>query len=293
MVIYGWGQGKDARQACYRVRNRLYATLGNLSKYEKWPILGGIRPFGPVPPPPPRKCSPANQTRCATACAAAYNTPVAMGGIHPRSKKLVGDRLGTAAFNTVYNGTGAFTGPTISSCSLSSSGSTLTINFNSSLLRGDKIKLQPYGKGTPSKYGAVGGSYLDVQTNASNFCLEPAHDKTGAVVCPTWAGGDGNPVPPGVQLDGDWTTGLPIALGPDGASLSVDLTGLNGTLPTAVRYAWSIVNCCDLNDPDLYVTKPCGPASCPVMSTSGLPANPFLAKIVNGKCECVAPQVCG
>eukprot|EP00911_Craspedida_sp_UC1_P001327 UC1_evm1s1004 len=41
----------------------LYATLGNLSKYEKWPILGGIRPFGPVPPPPPRKCSPANQTR--------------------------------------------------------------------------------------------------------------------------------------------------------------------------------------------------------------------------------------
>jgi len=25
-----------------------------------------------------------------------------MGGIHPRSKKPVGDRLGTAAFNTVY-----------------------------------------------------------------------------------------------------------------------------------------------------------------------------------------------
>jgi hypothetical protein len=67
---------------------------------------------------------------------------------------------------------------------------------------------------------------------------------------------------------------------------------LNGTAPTAIRYAWSIVNCCDMNDPELYVTKPCGPASCPIMSSSDLPANPFLAKIVDGKCECIAPQVC-
>ena len=41
-----------------------------------------------------------------------------------------------------------------------------------------------------------------------------------------------------------------------------------------------------------YVTKPCGPASCPIMASGGLPANPFLAKIVDGKCECIAPQVC-
>ena len=46
------------------------------------------------------------------------------------------------------------------------------------------------------------------------------------------------------------------------------------------------------DDPDTYVTKPCGPASCPIMSSSSLPANPFLAKIVDGKCECIAPQVC-
>jgi hypothetical protein len=95
------------------------------------------------------------------------------------------------------------------------------------------------------------------------------------------------------QLDGGWTTGLDIALSADGAAITVDLLGLNGTAPTAVRYAWSIVNCCDMSDPDLYVTKPCGPASCPIiMSTANLPANPFLAKIVNGKCECIAPQVC-
>lgn len=64
------------------------------------------------------------------------------------------------------------------------------------------------------------------------------------------------------------------------------------TLYHGLRYAWSIVNCCDMSDPDLYVTKPCGPASCPIMSTSDFPANPFLAKIVNGKCECIAPQMC-
>lgn len=132
-----------------------------------------------------------------------------------------------------------------------------------------------------------------MQTNADNFCLEPAHDLTGAVVCPTWAGGTGKPVnTTTTHLDGDWITSLNIALGSDGMSILVDLAPLNGTAPTAVRYAWNIVNCCDMNDPDMYVTKPCGPASCPIMSSSNLPANPFLAKIVDGKCECVSPQVC-
>jgi hypothetical protein len=35
-------------------------------------------------------------------------------------------------------------------------------------------------------------------------------------------------------------------------------------------------------------------ANCPIMSSSALPlpANPFMAKIAGGKCECIAPQVC-
>lgn len=203
----------------------------------------------------------------------------------------MGDRLGTAAYNLVYGGKGAVTGPTLSGCSLV--GGKLTVSFNTSLLAGDKVVLQKYGKGTSSKYGMVGGSYLDVQTNADNFCLEPGHDLTGAVVCHTWAGGTGKPInTTSTTLDGGWTTGLDFVLSADGASITVDLSPLNGTAPTAVRYAWSIVNCCDMNDPELYVSKPCGPASCPIMSTSNLPANPFLAKIVNGNCECVAPQVC-
>ena len=66
--------------------------------------MGGIRPYSPAKPQPPPLCSAANLARCQPACAAVRNTPVAMGGIHPRSKKPVGDRLGTAAFNTVYGG---------------------------------------------------------------------------------------------------------------------------------------------------------------------------------------------
>jgi len=270
----------------------LYSTLGNTSAYSKWVTTGGVRAFGPPPPPPTPVCNATLAALCAPACGAAAGTPVAMGGIHPRSKKPVGDRLGQAAYNLFYGGKGAYTGPTISGCSLSN-GKTLTIAFNTSLLAGDKVVLQKYGKGTPNKFGMVGGSYLDVQTEATDFCLEPGHNLNGALVCPTWAGGSGLPVnTTSTHLDGDWITGLDISLGADGTSLEVDLSPLNGTLPTAVRYAWSIVNCCDLNDPAMYVTKPCGPASCPVMSSSNLPANPFLAKIVQGRCVCVPPQVC-
>ena len=40
--------------------------------------------------------------------------------------------------------------------------------------------------------------------------------------------------------------------------------------------------------------RPCPPNSCPIRSwNSTLPAAPFYAKIVDGKCKCTAPQVCG
>ncbi len=38
---------------------------------------------------------------------------------------------------------------------------------------------------------------------------------------------------------------------------------------------------------------PCVPASCPIWDpVSGLPANPFVAKLESGKCVCVDPQKC-
>jgi hypothetical protein len=73
-------------------------------------------------------------------------------------------------------------------------------------------------------------------------------------------------------------------------SITIDLSPLNGTAPTAIQYAWGVVDCCDHSDPNLYVSHACG--LCPIMSSSDFPANPFKARITNGKCECVAPQVC-
>ena len=78
---------------------------------------------------------------CDNACAAAAGTPTE-GGIHPRNKKPVGFRLGTAAFGAVYDGKGAVTGPTLAGCAVSAG--TLKIDFNRSLLRGERVVLNKY-----------------------------------------------------------------------------------------------------------------------------------------------------
>jgi hypothetical protein len=74
---------------------------------------------------------------CDPACAAAAGTPT-MGGIHPRSKLPLGERLAAAAFNSVYGGDGATTGPTLSGCKIDST-SSLTIQFNTTLLAQEKV----------------------------------------------------------------------------------------------------------------------------------------------------------
>ena len=256
-------------------------------------------------------CSPAHKTRCAPACASAETRSV-MGGIHPRWKKPVGDRLGTAAFNTVYGGSKAYTGPTLSGCSYAAK--SLTIEFNTSLLRGDEVTVGKFPGPAPAPAAVLftddaglvaslesgrgemssAGSQLYVQINASLFCIEkqPAVNSTGGSLgysyCPKWAGGDGGGGDPTIQLDSQWIAVNYTKASP--TTITVDLRPLNGTAPTAVQYAWGVVDCCDYSDPSLFITHGCG--LCPIMSTSNFPANPFKAKIVNGKCECVAPQVC-
>ena len=61
-----------------------------------------------------------------------------------------------------------------------------------------------------------------------------------------------------------------------------------------VRYGWPLgdFTCCPHQD-EVEGLSPCYPAACPIKARdSGLPANPFYANIVNGKCECMAPQTC-
>lgn len=72
-------------------------------------------------------------------------------------------------------------------------------------------------------------------------------------VCPKWAGGDGTTQFPHGQLDSGWIM-LNFTAGSDGTTIDVDLTPLNGTAPTAVRYAWGVTVCCDFTDPTLYVS---------------------------------------
>jgi hypothetical protein len=68
------------------------------------------------------------------------------------------------------------------------------------------------------------------------------------------------------------------------------LTGRVRIISRAI-IAWGTVDCCDLMDPTSFTSKPCI-ANCPIMGSSGLPANPWLAQIKGGKCECIAPQEC-
>ena len=79
----------------------------------------------------------------------------------------MGYRLGTAAYNTVYGGSKAFTGPTLAGCQ--TEGESLSITVDAELLRGDAVVVHKF----PPVMRTGGGSQLYVQTNASLFCMEP------------------------------------------------------------------------------------------------------------------------
>jgi hypothetical protein len=173
------------------------------------------------------------------------------------------------------------------------------VRFDATLLRGDSVVLQlPFPPYLPPKRDTPlgsGGSQLWVQTNSTLFCMEAlcavnatGQCQKGLEACAAWAGN--NATLPAGLLDSQWTL-LNYTLDTSGTAIHVDLAPLGGRVLTAVRYAWGIVDCCDHTDPNLYVTHGCV-AACPIMSSSGLPANPFQAKIENGRCACVTPQVC-
>ena len=240
---------------------------------------------------------------CAPACEAAAGTAMVMGGIHPRSKKPVGERLARGALNTVYGGTGSITGPTLARCAVA--GAALNIEFDADLLRGDTVVLQPAFASVQTRFVTYGGTLLWALANATTYCIEPqcvvnatsggcASAPTGRGLlgdfCPTWAGGDGVTVLPTGAFSAGWVE-LNYTLSPSGTGIVADLAPLNGTAPAGIRYAWDSLFCCDLTDPTLYVSHDCI-AKCPIMSSAQLPANPFHARIVQGACECQAPQVC-
>lgn len=64
-----------------------------------------------------------------------------------------------------------------------------------------------------------------------------------------------------------------------------------GQYITGVRYAWSASPCCPFVDRNGGF--PCSVGACPIRGwNSTLPANPFYADVVGGKCVCTPPQKC-
>lgn len=288
-----------------------------------------------------------------------------MGSIHPRLKKPVGQRLAYAAARllkqqerggrTAATGAGAYTGPTISGCSMFSD--QLVIKFNRSLLDGEGLLFRKFDDNSTGGWSA--NPYNDSNSKYHPYRPEPylpTYDSLGAMVCRVGEGLPGNATtcacqgwnwvalnvsgsphpelvwycedgpgwkpPPSLiasptQAWGSNPLGMtappnmfrsqwaPAGLKPgsDPYSAIVDLSSpfLQGTKPIAVRLAWPLFagykggnadTCCPTRAL-LDGHGICLPGSCPLYSNaSNLPANPFFALIVNGRCLCQAPQDC-
>jgi hypothetical protein len=176
------------------------------------------------------------------------------------------------------------------------SGSRITITFNQTMLSEggsqESVRIQPYYQGNVTVKGklyADVGSKMEVLTNQSGFCLQQGKGPLGcgntgsaaALDARSDAGGH----PP--KLPNYWKF-VDIAPGNEPNEIVVDLARANGTA-FAIRYGWT-GDCCSEHPP---TSAPCPIGSCPLMgASSNLPANPFVANIVGGKCKCVWPQIC-
>jgi hypothetical protein len=194
-----------------------------------------------------------------------------MGPIHARPKRLVAERLAAGAFNSVYGGAGALSGPVISGCLMHADGKSVELSFNKALLKGDSVSVQPYNKSI-----SMLASAMQVYTNGT-LPADGWHPETH---------------PDGKQ---EWAY-VDITL-KDSTTVVVDLSQLpNGTAIGGLRYAWEGSWGCGSTSEaqSLMNLRPCPMNSHPIVATaSRLPAMPFILRVeAGGKCGCVAPQKC-
>ena len=269
--------------------------------------------------------------RCARYCELLEETPAvmpAMGTLHSRLKRPLGARLARAAYTSVYGGEGASTGPTLSGCAVHASEA--LISFDRSLLRGERLELRAHAPNRSMLQVLLNASALCLQPmqrcprgmgpncqprDRQWFC---PHDLDAAA---TEAASheradrarrapldDVAPVvgrllarqPDGLDAWESHWADVPLRRTADPLVLSADLSSLRGAPIYAIRYAWGVGAggpggeriCCDDGSPLMGITEPCPAAACPVMASGGLPANPFLARVVAGRCVCIPPQRC-
>eukprot|EP01059_Diplonema_ambulator_P035412 TRINITY_DN8316_c0_g1_i1.p1 TRINITY_DN8316_c0_g1~~TRINITY_DN8316_c0_g1_i1.p1 ORF type:complete len:603 (+),score=66.30 TRINITY_DN8316_c0_g1_i1:57-1865(+) len=223
---------------------------------------------------------------CDLYCNSLNATDYYMGPIHPRDKKPVGQRLAQAAYGQVYGGDVQVHGPVISGCSLD--GDKLTIKFNQTLLGKESVDVTPY-------YLPNTASMMQVLTNASLFCIQTTDGPTKDDTLCLDDGTGHQKVFTGVpaktlQSLSTWPMVNVTVSGT--SSITADVSKLGGQV-YGLRYAFfnpANGDCCSLNPP---TSDPCPVNSCPIKTkASQLPLTPFIAKIENGKCKCIEPQVC-
>ena len=209
---------------------------------------------------------------CDAYCNNTAGTSWFMGPIHPRDKQPLGARLAHAASVAVYGLPGAATGPTLSGCRVGAG--SVTVTFSAALLGGDSVQVQAY----PPAYKNVSASALAVLVDPNGFCFQSSGSR-----CIDDGTGRAGPN----QTDSGWVY-VDIAEA-TANSITVDLARAGGAI-YGIRYAMADETCCAHYEP---TSGPCPVASCPLMGrASRLPANPFMAHIVGGKCVCIPPQVC-
>ena len=228
--------------------------------------------------------------------------------IHPRVKRQVGARLAQAAWSLVYDHeTLPWTGPVISGCSVTSSG--VQVKFNTTLLKGGAVDVRDYNKTEKASVMWVLTSPLPADAD-KNWAYKNRE--------PWWAT---RRIDPSRSLHfaidssrcvrrdlsyrwGDSKAWTNVDISADPSDKSVVLVTLPSSITaiTAIKYGHQSpkgspqsgedkICCGDRN----FATHPCKPASCPISSGKAenyLPAMPFHAAIVGGKCKCFAPQVC-
>ena len=192
------------------------------------------------------------------------------GPIHPRCKLQVGQRLAKAGYDIIYrdqqnNNNQMNIGPLLSGCSLDNDTQKLLIAFNSTFMnKDDKILIY--------KFQAWYNKSINYKTVQNWTAME-------------------------IEIDNEWYFVDNIEEGNKSNIIQVDLsTQFNQSMINKIsglRYAYIDWSCCGSLNRTL---NPCPPNSCPVQMgsnfTNTLPAVPFNAQIVNGTCQCYAPQTC-
>jgi hypothetical protein len=234
-----------------------------------------------------------------------WDTNWFQGQVHPRPKALIGRRLAQAAFASVYLSSPpsallAASGPRLSGCTYSAAARTLTLRFNATLLRGAALQWAPSActeEETTALY--VLPSPLALPDSAG----DGHHGGDWRAYEGPFANGNEGGVRGWVAVNAAVVAAAREGEGEGGEggdpALVVDLgEALGGVAPTAVRYAWGTggwgapypTRMCTGIKRDCS-REPCNTESCPLFA-GGLPGEPFLARIVEGACQCLPPQQC-